>query len=74
VALSWMDIGVLTILVSLAGVLTARILSHLRSRHAWEMRRNRKLACRPHSWVRREAGGAVAHPYRHLQRPSGHPV
>ena len=57
--LTWMDIGLLTILVSLAGVLTAKILSYLSWRDAWEMRRNRQAACRHHSWVRRESGGLV---------------
>jgi hypothetical protein len=57
--LSWLDISVLALLVSLAGVLTAKMLSYLSLRDAWEMRRNRLAACRPHSWVRRESGGLV---------------
>ncbi len=55
--LSWMDIGVLTLLVSLAGVLTAKILSYLSVRDAWEMRRNKQAACRPHDWARRPSEG-----------------
>ncbi len=51
--LSWMDIGVLTLLVSLAGVLTAKIFSYLSLRDAWELRRNKQAACRPHDWARR---------------------
>lgn len=57
--LSWLDISVLTLLVSLAGVLAAKVLSYLSVRDAWELRRNRQAACRPHSWVRRDSGGLV---------------
>jgi hypothetical protein len=54
-----MDIGLLAILVSLAGVLAGKVLSYLRVLDAWEMRRNRQAGCRPHGWVRQEEGGLV---------------
>ncbi len=57
--LSWMDIGVLMLLVSLAGVLTGKILSYLSLQDAWEMRRNRQAACRPHDWARRPSEGLL---------------
>ncbi len=54
--LSWLDISILTLLVSLAGILTAKILSYLSLRDAWEMRRNKQAACQPHDWARRPSG------------------
>ena len=38
-------------------VLTGKILSYLSVQDAWEMRRNKQAACRPHDWARRPFEG-----------------
>jgi hypothetical protein len=58
-ALNWLDISLLMLLVSLAGVLAANVLTYLSVRDAREMRRNRQAACRPHDWARRASGDLV---------------
>jgi hypothetical protein len=59
-ALSWiLDVSAITLLFSLAAVLTAQAFSYLSRRDAQEVRRNRQAACARHEWVRREPDGLV---------------
>lgn len=58
-ALTWMDVSLLTILFSLAGFLIGRGFSYLIRRDVQEARRNRQATCRRHDWMRRESGGWV---------------
>ena len=53
-ALSWIDISLLTLLISLAAVLTAHSLIYLNHRDAQEVRQNRQATCLRHEWVKCE--------------------
>lgn len=55
-ALSWIDISLLTLLVSLAAVLMAHSVIYLNRRDAQEVRQNLQATCRHHEWVRQSAG------------------
>lgn len=57
--LSWTDVGLITLLISLAAVLTAQSLVYLNRRDAQEVLRNRQARCKPHEWVRREPTGLI---------------
>ena len=57
--LSWTDVGLITLLISLAAVLTAQSLVYLNRRDAQEVLRNRQATCKPHEWVRREPAGLI---------------
>lgn len=58
-ALSWIDISLLTLLVTLAAVLMAHSLIYLNRRDAQEVRQNRQATCRRHEWVEREPAGLI---------------
>ncbi|MGE5850212.1 MAG: hypothetical protein ACM362_08810 [Candidatus Methylomirabilota bacterium] len=51
-ALTWIDISLLTLLISLGGVLVTQSLIYLTQRDAQEVRQNRQAACRRHEWSR----------------------
>ena len=57
--LTWIDISLITLLVSLAAILTAQSLMHLNRRDAQEVRQNRQDTCRRHEWMSREPTGLV---------------
>ncbi|MGD0266463.1 MAG: hypothetical protein ABSD47_16145 [Candidatus Methylomirabilota bacterium] len=57
--LSWTDVGLITLLISLAAVLTAQSVVYLNRRDAQEVLRNRQAGCKPHEWVRREPTGLI---------------
>lgn len=57
--LSWIDISLLTLLISLAAVLMAHSLMYLNRRDAQEVRQNRQATCRHHEWVRRDSAGLI---------------
>lgn len=50
--LTWIDISLLTMLVSLGAVLVTQSLIYLNQRDAQEVLRNRQALCRRHEWVR----------------------
>ena len=54
---TWIDVSLITLLISLAAVLTAHSLVYLNRRDAQEVLRNRQAVCNPHQWVRREPTG-----------------
>lgn len=51
-ALTWIDISLLTLLISLGAVLVTQSLIYLTHRDAQEVRRNRQAACGRHEWMR----------------------
>jgi hypothetical protein len=51
-SISWIDISLVTLLISLAAVLVTQSLIYLTHRDAQEVRRNRQAACRRHEWIR----------------------
>ncbi len=51
-ALTWIDISLLTLLVSLGAVLVTQSLIYLTQRDAQEVRHNRQAACGRHEWMR----------------------
>jgi hypothetical protein len=51
-ALTWIDISLLTLLICLGAVLVTQSLMYLTQRDAQEVRRNRQAACRRHEWNR----------------------
>jgi hypothetical protein len=55
-SLSWIDLSIITLLVSLAAVLMAQSLLYLNRRDAQEVRQNRQATCKRHEWINREAG------------------
>ena len=57
--LTWIDVSLITLLISLAAVLMAHSLIYLNRRDAQEVLRNRQATCRPHQWVRRESTGLM---------------
>jgi len=57
--LTWVDVSLITLLISLAAVLMAHSLIYLNRRDAQEVLRNRQATCRPHQWVRRESTGLI---------------
>ncbi len=58
-ALTWIDVSLLTLLFSLAAILMAQSLLYLNRRDAQEVIRNRQATCRRHEWMRHEAGGLI---------------
>jgi hypothetical protein len=57
--LTWIDVTLLTLLLTLAAVLMAQSLLYLNRRDAQEVLRNRQAMCRRHEWVRHEPSGLV---------------
>lgn len=57
--LTWADVSLITLLISLAAVLTAHSLTYLNRRDAQEVLRNRQATCKPHEWVSREPTGLI---------------
>ena len=55
-ALTWIDVSLLTLLFSLAAILMARSLLYLNQRDAQEVTRNRQATCTRHEWVKHEVG------------------
>lgn len=51
-ALTWIDISLVMLLISLAAVLVTQSLIYLTHRDAQEVRRNRQAACMRHEWMR----------------------
>jgi len=51
-ALTWLDISLLTLLISLGAILVTQSLIYLTHCDAQEVRRNRQAACRRHEWSR----------------------
>lgn len=51
-SLTWIDLSLVTLLISLAAVLVTQSLIYLTHRDAQEVRRNRQAACRRHEWIR----------------------
>ena len=51
-ALTWIDISLLTLLISLAAVLVTKSLIYLNQRDAQEVLRNRQALCKRHEWMR----------------------
>lgn len=51
-SLTWIDISLLTMIISLGAVLVMQSLIYLTQRDAQEVRQNRQAACRRHEWVR----------------------
>ena len=58
-SITWIDISLVTLLISLAAVLTAQSLIYLNQRDAQEVLQNRQAMCRPHEWISREPGGLI---------------
>ena len=58
-ALTWIDISLLTLLISLGAVLVTQSLIYLTQRDAQEVRRNRQAACGRHEWMRPESAELV---------------
>ena len=58
-ALTWIDVSLLTLLISLAAVLMAQSLIYLNRRDAQDLIRNRQATCRRHEWVKHETGGLI---------------
>ena len=56
--LSWIDVSLITLLVSLAGVLTTHSLIYLNRRDAQEVLHNRQASCKLHEW-RRDPKGLI---------------
>lgn len=56
---TWIDISLITLLISLAAVLTAQSVMYLNRRDAQEVLRNRQSTCKPHEWVRRDSSELV---------------
>ncbi|MFI5338519.1 MAG: hypothetical protein ACHQ7N_01610 [Candidatus Methylomirabilales bacterium] len=56
---TWIDVSLITLLISLAAVLTAHSLVYLNRRDAQEVLQNRQAVCNPHEWVRREPTGLI---------------
>ena len=56
---TWIDVSLITLLISLAAVLTAHSLMYLNRRDAQEVLQNRQAVCNPHQWVRREPAGLI---------------
>jgi hypothetical protein len=54
--LSWIDVSLITLLITLAGVLTAQSLIYLNQRDSSEALRNRQAACKLHEWMRNPNG------------------
>jgi len=50
--LTWIDISLLTMVISLGAVLVMQSLIYLNQRDAQEVRRNRQALCGRHEWVR----------------------
>ena len=50
--LTWIDISLLTMVISLGAVLVMQSLIYLNQRDAQEVRLNRQALCRHHDWVR----------------------
>ncbi len=57
--LTWIDVSLITLLISLAGVLAAQSLVYLNRRDAQEVIRNRQAMCKHHEWIRREPTGLI---------------
>ena len=57
--LTWIDISLFTLLISLAAVLTAHSLMYLNRRDAQEVLRNRQAMCKHHEWVKQEPTGLI---------------
>lgn len=57
--LSWIDVSLITLLISLAAVLTVQSLVYLNRRDAQEVLRNRQAMCKPHEWIRRDPNGLI---------------
>jgi hypothetical protein len=57
--LTWVDVSLLTLLLSLAAILMAHSLLYLNRRDAQEVLQNRQAMCRRHEWVKREPTGLV---------------
>ncbi len=56
---TWIDISLITLLISLAAVLTGQSVVYLNRQDAQEVLRNRQAMCKRHDWVRRESSGLV---------------
>jgi hypothetical protein len=50
--LSWLDISLITLLISIAAIMMAQSLIYLNRRDAQEVLRNRQATCLSHEWVR----------------------
>ena len=50
--LTWIDISLLTMVISLGAVLVMQSLIYLNQRDAQEVRRNHQALCRLHEWMR----------------------
>lgn len=57
--LTWLDVSLISLLITLAAVLTAQSLIYLNRRDAQEVLRNRQATCKRHEWVKREPAGLV---------------
>ena len=56
---TWIDVGLITLLICLATVLMAQSLVYLNRRDAQEVLRNRQAMCNPHEWIRRQPTGLI---------------
>lgn len=56
---TWIDVSLITLLISLAAVLTVQSLVYLNRRDAQEVLRNRQAMCKRHEWVKREPTGLI---------------
>ena len=54
--LTWIDVSLITLLISLAAVLMAQSLFYLNRKDAQEVMRNRQAMCRHHEWVKQASG------------------
>lgn len=57
--LTWLDVSLITLLITLAAVLAAQSLIYLNRRDAQEVLRNRQATCKRHEWVKREPAGLI---------------
>ncbi len=57
--LTWLDVSLITLLITLAAVLAAQSLIYLNRRDAQELLRNRQATCKRHEWVKREPAGLI---------------
>ena len=57
--LTWIDVSLITLLISLAAILMAQSLMYLNRRDAQEVLQNRQAVCKPHEWVRHEPTGLI---------------
>jgi hypothetical protein len=56
---TWIDLSIITLLISLAAVLMAHSLLYLNQRDAQEVIRNRQATCRHHEWVKHDSAGLI---------------